>query len=322
MSNTTRTQGFLIAALYSFFVLPFSLYAQDTPVFRTTTDVVVVPVTVTGRDGRFVRGLTADQIEIVDGGVRRVITQFSADRAPVSLGILLDISGSMASDANARAALKLLVTRLVPPDEVFFAVFNDKVSLAVPWTQDHARVLRAVDSLRPGGTTALLDAVKLIAPAFQLARYPRKVLLLISDGNDTRLPPALPSQFEHGTQQQADAADRRRRLRGLMIGGATDAIAKSEAALYAVGWGPDPQLMNRSLLERLTAESGGYVELPRSLADLSAAVARVCDELQSQYLLGFEPERADGQMHPIKVTVKKSGVNVRARAGYVATKNE
>ena len=277
-----------------------------------------MPVTVTDRARRFVRGLTADEFELIDGGARRTIAHFSAERAPISLGILLDISGSMASDASARAALQLLVTRLAPSDEVFFAVFNDKVSLSVPWTQNHARVSRAIDSLRPGGTTALLDAVKLMAPAFQFAQYPRKVLLLISDGNDTRLPPALPSQFEHGTQQQADAAERRRRLRDLMIGGTTDAIAKSEAALYAIGLGPDPQLMNLPLLETLTAESGGYVELPRELADLPAAIARVCDELQSQYLLGFEPERADGHMHRIKVTVKKSGVTVRARAGYVA----
>ena len=312
-----RTLVFLLSTFY-FSLFSFHLQAQEPPVFRTKTDLVVVPVTVTDRSGRFVRGLTAGEFELIDGGARRTIAHFSAERAPVSLGILLDISGSMASDASARAALKLLVTRLAPGDEVFFAVFNDTVSLAVPWTQNHARVLRAVDSLRPGGTTALLDAVKLMTPAFQLAQYPRKVLLLISDGNDTRLPPALPSQFEHGTQQQADAAERRRRLRDLMIGGTTDAIAKSEAALYAIGLGPDPQLMNLPLLETLTAQSGGYVELPRGPADLPAAIARVCDELQSQYLLGFEPERADGQVHPIKVTVKKSGVNVRARAGYVA----
>ena len=306
----------LVAA--NFLRFTFHIQAQETPVFRAKTDLVVVPVTVTDRSGRFVRGLTADQFELVDDGTRRTIAHFSADRAPVSLGILLDISGSMASDAYARAALKLLVTRLAPYDEVFFAVFNDKVSLAVPWTQNHARVSRAMDSLKPGGTTALLDAVKLIVSAFQLAQYPRKVLLLVSDGNDTRLPPALPSQFEHATQQQADAAERRKRLREVMIGGTADAIAKSEAALYAIGLGPDPQLMNLALLDTLTADSGGYVEVPRGLADLPAAVARVCDELQSQYLLGFEPVHADGQMHPITVTVKRNGVNVRARAGYVA----
>jgi Ca-activated chloride channel family protein len=313
-------------ALYSFFASLCSFFAvaaaQDLPVFRSDSTVVVVPVTVTDRLGRFVPGLTRDQFEISDGESRRVITQFSAERVPISLGILLDISGSMTTDPNAVAALKLLVTRLAPHDEVFFAVFNEKVSLAVPWTEDHARVWRAVHSLKPGGTTSLLDAVKLTAPAFRIARYPRKVLLLISDGNDTRLPPAPLSNRDSGaspeTLRRAETAEKQKQLRELMIGGATDAIAKSEAALYAIGLGPDPQLMNLPLLQTLTADSGGYVELPNGLADLSAAVARVCDELQSQYLLGFEPTRADGQMHPIKVTVKKSGVNVRARAGYVA----
>jgi Ca-activated chloride channel family protein len=321
-AQTQRMWNLSLVALYSFFVLPFSLHGQDLPVFRAKTDLVVVPVTVTDRSGRFVRNLTVDQFELVDGGTRRPIAHFSADRAPVSLGILLDISGSMTTDVNARAALKLLVTRLDPHDEVFFSVFNEKVSLVVPWTHDHTRLSRAVDTVQPGGTTALLEAVKLIAPAFQLARYPRKVLLLISDGNDTRLPPALPIPgygfADAATARQADIGERRRRLRELMIGGATDAIAKSEAGLYAIGLGPDPQLMNLGLLQNLTADSGGYVELPRGAADLAAAVARVCDELQSQYLLGFEPSRADGQTHSIKVTVKNSNLKVRSRAAYVA----
>lgn len=188
--------------------------------------------------------------------------------------------------------------------------------------QDHARLSRAVDSIAPGGTTALLEAVKLIAPAFQLAQYPRKVLLLISDGNDTRLPPALP-MGPYGfagreDARRADAGERRRMVRELMIGGATDAIARSEAGLYAIGLGPDPQLMNLGLLQTLTADSGGYVELPRGVEDLPAAVARVCDELQSQYLLGFEPARADGQVHSIKVTVRNRNLKVRSRAAYVA----
>jgi hypothetical protein len=103
-----------------------------------------------------------------------------------------------------------------------------------------------------------------------------------------------------------------------MMAGATDAVAKSDAALYAIGLGPDPQLMNLPLLETLTAGSGGYVELPGRAADLSASVARICDELQSQYLLGFEPAHSDGKVHPITVTVKNRGLKVRARAGYVA----
>ena len=143
---TAMIRRTLRVLLYSLFVLPFSLHAQDTPVFRTATDVVVVPVTVTDRSGRIVTGLTADQFEISDAGARRPITQFSVERVPISLGILLDFSGSMARDPQARAehsarwadtrsALELLVTRLDPKDEVLFAVFADKVALAVSWTE-------------------------------------------------------------------------------------------------------------------------------------------------------------------------------------------
>ena len=174
MSQSNQIVGLL---LYSLFVLPFSLYAQALPLFRSGSSVVVVPVTVTDRSGRFVPDLTADQFAVSDSGSRRPITQFSAERVPVSLGILLDISGSMATDPKARAiddarwadtrrALELLVQRLNPRDEVFFAAFADRVGLAVPWTHEHDRVTRAFNSLRPGGYTALFDAVKLIAPAF------------------------------------------------------------------------------------------------------------------------------------------------------------
>ncbi len=159
----------------------------------------MVPVTVTERSGRFVPGLTADQFEIEDAGERRAITQFSTEREPVSLGILLDISASMATNAKARAAddarwadtrraLELLVQRLDPRDEVLFAAFADKVGLAVPWTRDHQQVTRAFDTLRPGGFTAMFDAVKLIAPAFQRAEHGRKVLLVITDGRDSLVP--------------------------------------------------------------------------------------------------------------------------------------
>src|SRR5687767_14117343 len=90
-----RSKHVARAALYSFFALPFSfflypfsLHAQDTPVFRSKTDLVVVPVTVTDRSGRFVRDLTPEQFEIVDAGGRRSVLQFAAERVPISLGIL------------------------------------------------------------------------------------------------------------------------------------------------------------------------------------------------------------------------------------------
>ena len=327
--------------LYSFFLLSFSLLAQSQslPIFRAGTDVVAVPVTVTDRAGRFVSGLAADQFELTDAGERRAITQFTTERVPVSLGILLDISGSMATDPKARAAddarwadtrraLDLLVQRLDPRDEVFFAAFADKVWLAVPWTRDHQQVPRAFNTLKPNGYTAMFDAVKLIAPAFQRAEQSRKVLLVITDGRDSLVPrlrgnpPPVSRPSSRAEQVQIEVYTRQKALRDLAIGAAQRAVTNSGAAVYAIGMGTGKgAYVDLENLELLTANSGGYVEDITDPAEISAAVARVFDELESQYVLAFEPAHADGKYHEISVTHKNRDLHVRARAGYTAGGN-
>jgi Ca-activated chloride channel homolog len=313
------------------------LFAQSQALFRASSDVVVVPVTVTERSGRFVPGLTADQFEIEDAGERRAITQFSTEREPVSLGILLDISASMATNAKARAAddarwadtrraLELLVQRLDPRDEVLFAAFADKVGLAVPWTRDHEQVTRAFDSLRPGGFTAMFDAVKLIAPAFQRAEHGRKVLLVITDGRDSLVPhirgtPPLPVSrpATREEQVQTEIHHRMKALRDFAVGATQRAVTNSGAAVYAIGMGTGKgAYIDLPNLETLTTNSGGYVEAIDDPAEITAAVARMFDELQSQYTLAFEPAHADGKYHEIQVTTKNRDLRVRARAGYMA----
>ena len=316
-------------------VLPFSLFAQDS-VFRATTDLVVVPVTVTDRSGRSVSGLTADQFELKDAGEQRAITQFTTERVPVSLAILLDISASMATDAKARAgddarwadtrrALELLVERLDPRDEVLFAAFADKVGLAVPWTRDHQQVPRAFNTLRPGGFTAMFDAVKLISPAFQRAEHGRKVLLVITDGRDSLVPhirgapPVQPYGLTREQQVQSEIYYRQKALRDAAVGATQRAVTNSGAAVYAIGMGTGKgayvDLLN---LETLTVNSGGYVEAIKEPSEITAAVARMFDELQTQYTLAFEPAHADGNYHEIFVTHKNGDLRVRARAGYQA----
>ena len=335
MSRPAHTR-LLAAVLFSFFLLPLSLLAQALPVFRATTDVVAVPVTVTDRAGRFVSGLTVDQFELTDAGERRAITQFTTERVPVSLGILLDISGSMATDPKARAAddarwadtrraLELLVQRLDPRDQVLFAAFADKVWLAVPWTRDHAQVPRAFNTLKPSGFTAMFDAVKLISPAFQRAEYGRKVLLVITDGRDSLVPKIRgnpPPVFRGGTREQqvqAEIYSRQKTLRDVAIGATQRAVTNSGAAVYAIGMGTGKgAYVDLENLELLTANSGGYVEDITDPAEITAAVARVFDELQSQYVLAFESARADGKYHEISVTHRNRDLHVRARAGYTA----
>ena len=307
--------------------------AQEPVVFRASTDLVLVPVSVTDQNGRSVRGLTSGDFEISEDGDRRAVKQFSVERVPVSLAILLDISGSMAQNpqerladdarwADTRRALALLLTRLGTADEVLFAVFNEQVA-ASPWTQEFGSVLGTFDLLRPGGGTALLEAVKQIPFVFQTARHQRKVILLISDGNDTQTPagellPSLP--YEIGSRIENTMGDSRRRLlREVAIQGSRNAVRRSDAVLYAIGIGTRGGVpVDLNLLDGLTKESGGYLEPLRSPSEIAAAVARICDDLQSQYLLTFEPAHADGKYHPIRVRTKDTRLRLRTRAGYTA----
>jgi VWFA-related protein len=305
--------------------------AQDGPVFRSNTNLVVVPVTVIDRTGRFVHGLTADQFEIAEGPARRTIVHFSAEPVPVSLAILLDISGSMTESPSARAAddarwadtrraLELLLTRFTAADEVLFAAFSDKVA-AAPWTNDYAAVLRGFDLLQPGGGTALLDAIRIISPAFQRARYQRKVLLVISDGNDISLPAAgVVFPYESDAPAALGRFDVTRQTRRQKLIDSTKVdVRHSGAMLYAIGIGTRRGVpVDAGLLKELTNESGGYVEPLRNPSEIPAAVGRICDDLQSQYLLAFEPGHADGSYHAIQVKTKDTRLRVRARAGYVA----
>jgi VWFA-related protein len=306
--------------------------AQERPAFRANTDIVLVPVSVTDREGRFVHGLTADQFEILDDGARRAITQFSASAVPISLGILLDVSGSMMEGPAARAtddarwrdtrkALEVLLTRLGTSDEILFAVFNNQLS-ASPWTQDHVRMLEAFDSVRPNGGTALLQAIRSISPSFQRTRHGRKVLLLISDGNDTQIPAddfLPPETYEIG-DRTAGFDESRRRHRDRVIAGSRDVIRKLDATLYAIGIGTRKGVpVNTALLGDLTKESGGYLEPLRHPSEIPAAVARICDDLRAQYILAFDSVHADAKYRSIRVRTKDTRLNVRARAGYVAS---
>jgi len=313
------------------------MVAQEPTVSGARTDAVHLSVTVTDRSGRRVTELTADQFEISVGGARRPLLQFSAARAPVSLGILLDISGRMTEDpkiradegtrwAHKRRALELLLTRLDAADEVFFAVFNERIA-AASWTQDHIGLLREFDALRPGGGNALLDAVPLILPTFELARYQRKVLLLITDGNDTNVPvPGFIPSYPHdlhtgppGHEPVTRMAESPEILRQRRISTTKSALRGSDVMLYAIGIGTRKgEPVDTVLLEGLTTESGGYVEPLRDPTEIPAAVARICDDLQSQYLLAFAPGQADGKYHQIKVRAKDARLRVRARAGYLA----
>ncbi len=166
---------------------------QDRPTgpgfsFRTGVELINVTVTVTDERGRFVPNLRAEDFVLVEDGKQQTISQFDSERVPVSLGVVLDTSGSMLGEkiVAAQAALnRFLFDLLGPQDEVFLYRFDSRPDLVHGWTEDRKAVARTLGSVRPSGGTAMYDAVAESIPLAQSGSRRKKALLVISDGNDT-----------------------------------------------------------------------------------------------------------------------------------------
>lgn len=155
---------------------------QDQPRFRSGVELVHILVTVTGGDGRFVAGLRQEDFRISENGTPQVVSYFSHERTPVSLGILLDASGSMDPRKLqlAKTSINRLITDLLPQDdELFFVEFAYNAALTQEWTSDRALIRRALrDVERPTGDTRMYDAINFALPVAQEGRHARKALLV------------------------------------------------------------------------------------------------------------------------------------------------
>ena len=274
---------------------------RDARSFRTGIDLTSVTATVTDKDGRLVTGLPREAFEIYEDGDRQTLTQFTNERVPVGLGLLLDISDSMFGKRihDARAAVdRFLVDLLSPEDEFFIVAFNHQPHVLTSWTHQADVVRGALDTLRPSGGTAAYDAIAESLPILSARSRARAALLLISDGADTA----------------SDATQRD--LRTLLL--------RSDAFVYAIAIdSPGAQAINTRVnaqaLREITGETGGRTEIVQSSADLTAATSRIAEELNSQYVLGYTSTHgADGKFHSIRVRPANMDNRVRARNGYVA----
>jgi VWFA-related protein len=189
---TRRLSTVLVALVLAGSVL---LSAQDPPQqepqsfkFRTGVELINVNATVTDQTGRFVSGLSKDDFRVFDDEQPQTVTHFSAERVPVSLGIVLDTSGSMDGDkmeAAKQAIERFLVQLLDPEDEVFLYRFDNNPLLLEGWTRDKRRVSETLRRIQPRGGTALYDAVADAVHLAQQGRNKKKAIVIISDGNDT-----------------------------------------------------------------------------------------------------------------------------------------
>ena len=279
-----------------------ALLAQDRSAsFQSRVDLISVTATVVDASGHLIPGLPREAFEIYEDGVRQSIAQFTNERVPVSLALLLDVSDSMYGQrlVDARVAVERFLFELLDSQDEFSVIaFNHEPTVLSEWTQAAEIVRRSMAILRPSGSTALYDAVMTALPMMETRTKQRSAVLIISDGADTA----------------SDAA-----LRDVRA-----ALIRSDAFVYAIAIDPPAkrainEVVNVTALNELTGGSGGNTEPVHETAGIIAATARIAEELNSQYVLGFHSSHPpDGRYHSIRVRVTNPEYRVRARRGYVA----
>lgn len=259
---------------------------------RVDVDLVLVPVTVTDPYNRLVTGLKKEHFELFEDNGRQEILYFSNEDAPLSLGVVFDISGSMnwssKLDRGVKAAVQFLSTAN-PQDEFFVVQFNNRPDIVINFTNQVEEVQNRLASTQADGRTALLDAIYLALETMREANNGRKALLVISDGAD--------NASRYGVKDVKSA------------------VRESDVQIYAIGiFDPDTGAHGQEyaygpfLLRELAEMTGGRmfpVEL-YSLHELPDLAAKISLELRNQYVLGYRPSntRKDGTWRKLKVKLR------------------
>jgi VWFA-related protein len=321
--------------------------------FKSGVELINVTATVSDANGRFVPGLRQEDFLVYEDDQPVPVTHFNAERVPVSLGIALDTSGSMAGSKiqEAQAAIdRLLFDLLDREDEIFLYRFSNTPVLVQAWTRDRQRLSRALARVEPNGGTAMYDAVAEAIPLTLQGQNRKKALLVISDGNDTASTTtvrALKAQIREtetlvyaiGIDGQGDQPSRPPPPRAPIQAptprpfpggpgpwGRTPPIFPRQPPTGGGGGGggrrglPNDDRVNVVALRDMTDDSGGRTEIVRDPRDLNPATASIADELSKQYYLGYPSSgRKDGRWHSIRVELRNRAYRVRARKGYVAS---
>lgn len=271
------------------------------------TDLVSLTLTVTDMYGRYVSGLTKSAFTIIDNNKEQEITYFSDADAPVSVGVLFDVSGSMSGEKilKARNALKRFIASSHPSDEYFLIAFNSRAQLLLDRSRNGDALIEKLTLVQPKQNTALYDAVYLGIERVTRGSHQKRALLIISDGQDNS------SRYNFGE------------VRRLM--------KESDVVTYAVGIvdGGDMTstlgMQGQAFLDELTSVSGGKSFYPTSNVEMDEIFERIALELRHQYSIGYTPTdfQPDGKWRKVKVKVNRprglSRLTVRSREGYYAT---
>jgi Ca-activated chloride channel family protein len=268
--------------------------AQDVPIKQLSVDVdiVLVPVSVTNNQGQFVGGLERHHFKVFEDKVEQSITQFSTEDAPMSLGIVLDSSGSMnPTMASARRNGGACLDVSQEEDEYFLMVFSDKLKVNTDFTPDLQKLRMALLNVQSKGKTALYDAVYAGLAKVKDGVHPRKALVVVSDGFDNNS-----------------------RYTGKNV---REAVKESDVQLYLIGDTGD------GALRQLAENTGGRSLSPGRAYELGNICSQIVKELKNQYVLGYRStnQAKDGTWRNITVKLDPPGnlkLNARPRKGYLA----
>jgi len=277
--------------------------------FKSGVEIVTVSVSVRDTDGKVVRNLTKSDFDVFDAGVHRNIRDFYVGDSPVSLAILLDISGSMAVGGNmdrAREAVGVATMNLrAGTDEAALYTFDSELRQVVDFTTDTRHIHRVSLSGKPWGKTSLYDAIGETARTVGNRGNKHRALLVISDGVDTgsRLSAAEVS----GVASSIDVPVYLLRVVNPLDhpGGENEVIET------------DGRTVQATTLADLARWTGGDIRVSSVPAHTSIAIQDLFTELRHQYLITFEPGERPG-WHPLEIRIRKKSLVVHARGGYVS----
>jgi VWFA-related protein len=283
--------------------LPARARPQDqAPLFSARSDLVILHAVVTTGNGAFVTGLTREAFQIFEDGERQTIQFFGREDAPVTVGLIIDSSGSMGPVRGRVIAAAGLFARMSHAEDEFFGLlFNDFVSPALPvhtpFTADAGVLQAALGTIPAYGRTAMHDAVSDGLDYAARGSHERKVLIVVSDGGDN----ASKTSFEQV-------------LRKAQV---------TNTVIYTIAiTDPVDRTANPGRLKQLAEASGGRAFRPRTDAQLPAVFEQVAREVRNTYLIGYSPTNTarDGRFRRVRITAESQGgddLEVRTRIGYV-----
>jgi Ca-activated chloride channel family protein len=281
-----------------------ALHARPGERIRVDVNLVLIPLIVTDPLNRLVTGLSRNEFFLYENNNQQEIKSFSAEDSPVSIGIIMDLSGSMSNKVvRARESIIEFLRTSNPQDEFFIIGFNDRPELIEDFTSSVDDIEARLQTVRAGHRTALLDAIYYGVNKMKQARYQRKAILIVSDGGDNR------SRY---TENE---------VRNL--------VRESDTEIFAIGifdaYAATTEERNGPLLlHDLSEETGGQLFRVDDISDMTDIATKISAELRNQYVLGYKPSdpKRDGKWRKVKVKlVPPAGLpplTVHARSGYYA----